>query len=169
MLRMLARYFPTKERLLANHWLKPLSGRMADPAHWRMTRRSVRLGVAIGLFSGFILPLGQIPLAICIGLSFRANLLVASITTLITNPITFPFIYIVAYQLGERGLNFIHLAYSALLPDVEAATPHGVIAPLAIGLTLLSIGGSITGFFATDVVWRHRTHRRWAARPHRKG
>ena len=165
---MPARWFPTKEQLLASRWLKPLSGHMANPALWRMTRRSVRLGVAIGLFSAFILPLGQVPLAILISLPFRANLLVASTVTLVTNPITFPFLYLVAYRLGARGLNFIHRTHGTLPPD-GAASLHGVFAPLAIGLTVLAIGGFITGYFATDLVWRHRAYRRWVARSHRAG
>lgn len=162
------RWFPTKEQLLASRWLKPLSGHMANPALWRMTRRSVRFGVAIGLFSAFILPVGQIPLAILISLPFRANMLVASTVTLVTNPITFPFLYFLAYRLGARGINLVHRSHGILPPD-GGASLQGVFGHLAIGLTLLAIGGFITRYFATDLVWRHRAYRRWVARSHRAG
>lgn len=149
-----AEWAPTRERLLANRWLRPLAGRMADPALWRATRRSVRLGVAIGLFSGFILPLGQIPLAILIALPLRANLLVAASATLVTNPLTFPLIYWAAYGLGDAVIGW----------RAAAVTSGGVLAPLVTGLAILAGFGTIVGYAAAELAWRCRVRRRRATR-----
>jgi uncharacterized protein (DUF2062 family) len=91
---------PSRKKLLSNRWLAPLSGRLSDPIFWRLRRRPIRSGLAAGLFSAFILPVGQIPLAILIALPLRGNVLIAATATFVSNPVTFPFIYILAYYIG---------------------------------------------------------------------
>ena len=59
----LDRNMPTREGLAENKYLKPFSGRFLRSELWRFTRRSVPRGVALGLFSAFIVPVGQIFLA----------------------------------------------------------------------------------------------------------
>ena len=59
----LALDLPTREEMAGNRWLAPIAHRFLSPELWRFTRRSVPRGVALGLFSGFIVPVGQIFLA----------------------------------------------------------------------------------------------------------
>jgi hypothetical protein len=57
-------WMSSPERTLQRH---PLLARMAPllrhPRLWHLTRASVARGVAIGVFFGFLIPLGQIPAA----------------------------------------------------------------------------------------------------------
>lgn len=152
---------PTREGLLASRWLRPFGSRIADPALWRLHRRPVRRGLAIGLFSGFIVPLAQTPLAVLIAIPLRANLLVAATATLITNPLTFPIIYYLAYRLGHATVSAV--GAGAGNHEMGGAT-QGVVPALATGLALLAVMGAVMGWVGCEMWWRWRTKRRWRRR-----
>ena len=58
--------------------------RLTDyPELWRFTRRSVPRGVALGLFSAFIIPVGQIFLAAFLAWPARANVPLAAAVTFV--------------------------------------------------------------------------------------
>lgn len=87
-------------RTLLGRWerLKPLLER----AHlWRWSRRSVAIGAAIGVFFGFLIPIGQIPASAILAAWLRANLPIAVASTCITNPITIAPAYYGMYLLGS--------------------------------------------------------------------
>ncbi|MFO0335322.1 MAG: DUF2062 domain-containing protein, partial [Pseudomonadota bacterium] len=69
-----------------------------------VNRRTVARGVAIGVFFGFVFPLGQIPAAVLASPFVRANALVAALATLVTNPLTLPAIYAGAFLVGREAL-----------------------------------------------------------------
>jgi uncharacterized protein (DUF2062 family) len=64
---------PTREEMARNKYLAPIAHRFLSPELWRFTRRSVPRGVALGLFTAFIIPVGQIFLAAFLALPLRAN------------------------------------------------------------------------------------------------
>jgi uncharacterized protein (DUF2062 family) len=80
--------------------LRTLAPHLADPKLWCWSRRGVALGVAIGLFIGFLIPVAQILLAAAAAVVLRANVPIAAAGTFVTNPFTVPPIYYGAYQLG---------------------------------------------------------------------
>ncbi|MEE3154901.1 MAG: DUF2062 domain-containing protein, partial [Pseudomonadota bacterium] len=91
---------PTREQMAQNKYLRPIAHRFLTPELWRFTRRSVPRGVALGVFAGFIIPVGQIFLAAFMALPARANVPLSALVTFITNPFTFPFWALVANKLG---------------------------------------------------------------------
>lgn len=162
MLRWIAGKIPTREQLLTNRWLRPFAHRLAHPMLWRVNRRSIARGVALGLFAAFLIPLGQTPAAALMALTVRANVLIATITTLITNPITFPPIYFAAYQTGQSVLN-------GRIADLNDAGLFrswmlGLAAPTAIGLLLFGLTASLLGYYIVLLGWRWRVVQRWRDR-----
>jgi uncharacterized protein (DUF2062 family) len=152
-----------RERLLAARWTRPWARRLIRPELWRRSRRTVRLGAAIGVFSGFILPLGQIPLAVVLAAIFRANISIAAVATLITNPITFPSIYFAAHRVGSTllawdGWGPSHAPAGALAQVTASALP------IVTGLSVFAIVGAAVGFLLADLIWRARVHARWRRR-----
>lgn len=155
---------PGREELLANRWLKPFAHRLDHPLLWHMSRRSIARGVALGLFAGFILPIGQIVVAALLAMSVRANVVIAAGATLITNPLTFPPIYFAAYKVGrgltgmqapgENPLDASHLAWRL----------HHVATPTIIGLLLFAALSSLAGYCAVHIFWRWKLTRRWRRR-----
>ena len=54
---------PTREELEANRLLRPFARHLSSPLVWRFNRRGVARGTALGLFSGFAVPVAQTPFA----------------------------------------------------------------------------------------------------------
>ena len=65
---------------------------------------AIALGVALGLFLGTAIPLGQALLAVLFAIIFRANKIVAFTVTWVSNPYTTPFMYLGFCYLGSRIL-----------------------------------------------------------------
>jgi len=97
---MFERLLPTRETITQSRLLSWLGPRVHDPLLWHVNRRSVARGVAMGVFFGLMIPIAQIPAAAFASLMLRGNLLIAAISTLVSNPLTYGPIYYFAYRLG---------------------------------------------------------------------
>jgi len=166
--RWLSANLPGRDALLARPYLRPLAHRLGDPALWHFNRWSVSRGLALGLFCGFLVPMGQIVLAALIALSLRANLIIAAAATLVTNPLTFPAIYYAAYRVGDRmiggGAGAADPAAAESLLAKGSAWLISVSLPTAIGLIVFALLSSFAGYFAVQLAWRAWVARRWARR-----
>ena len=98
--RALAKRMPDREGMASNKYLAPIAHRFLSPELWRFTRRSVPRGIALGLFSAFVIPVGQIFVAAFLALPARANVPLSALATFITNPFTLPFWLVVANRVG---------------------------------------------------------------------
>lgn len=132
-------------------WIGPLAARREL---WRLERRRVAVGLAIGAFFGIILPLGQALLAGAMAIIFRANLPAAVLGTLVSNPLTIAPLYAAAYATGAALLG-LPLALPA-----EGLTEVGK--PLLLGATLLAMAVAIAAWLMVEVLWRFAAHRRAA-------
>ena len=94
--RLADRHMPTRETFERIRWLRPIAHRILLPELWRFHRRSVPRGVALGIVVGVLMPVAQTVFAALFALPARANVPVAAVTTLITNPITTPPIWLAA-------------------------------------------------------------------------
>ena len=99
-----AKNLPTRETFERSRLLRPVIHRVLAPELWRFTRRSVPRGVALGMVTGILCPVAQIPLSALFALPFRANIPAAVLTTFITNPFTTPPLWVAAYWLGAASL-----------------------------------------------------------------
>lgn len=149
---------PTREEMAENRYLKPISHRFLSPELWRFTRRSVPRGVALGLFAGFIVPIGQIFLAAFLALPTRANMPLAALVTFVTNPFTLPFWLFAANRVGRFTLN-IDAAVGAGAGDFARDT--GLISQwievggvTAFGFLVLALVSAALGYLVAGFVWR---------------
>lgn len=169
MRRWLAAQLPDRDALLARRWLRPIAHRLGHPSLWHFNRWSVSRGLALGLFCGFLVPMGQIFLAALVAMTLRANLIVAAAATLVTNPLTFPAIYFTAYKLGKRILGSTGWG-PADAAAAETALARGsswlvsVSLPTALGLVTFALLSALAGYGAVQVAWRLWVARRWARR-----
>jgi uncharacterized protein (DUF2062 family) len=169
------RFLPTPEAIKGSRLLRWLGPRLHEPGLWRLSRRSVARGVAIGLFFGLLTPIAQIPVATMTAFFARANLWVSAVATLITNPLTFAPLYYLSYLIGTRLIGvpesigeagFIASLTNAFLPssgEVDGiggwfsgiwGQLAGYGPPLFLGLAVLAVLASITGYVATMLIWR---------------
>lgn len=163
---------PTRESMEESRLLRPVAHRVLAPALWRFTRRSVPRGVALGMVTGVLAPVAQIPISAVLALPLRANIPAAALTTFITNPFTTPPLWVFAYWLGHK------LLYSGAAAATDAAMVANAAASESwsawlvgeawqswlLGMTIVSVAGAALGYALTAIGWRIWIARKWKAR-----
>ena len=168
--RFMDRHAPSKDEVLASRWLRPFGDRVRHSELWRFTRRSVPRGVALGMLVGIIVPFGQILFASLLCLPVRANVPVASLTTFVTNPVTTPLIWVVAYKVGSW---LLQVDAMTVVAPVNSAIQHsqfddmlqwltGATLVTAFGLVVVAVIAAALSYLATSFAWRG-----WIARKRR--
>lgn len=181
--RFIQKFLPTQEQIAANKTLRFLGPAILQPGLWQVTRRSVAIGVAIGLFCAFIIPVGQIVLAAMLAIYFRGNLAVAALSTFVTNPLTFPPIYFAAYLLGSwmLGQKAAESQVASTISDLAEESDQGLVeglsswvsgigdlgAPLLLGMFTFSVVSCLLGYVLVNVGWRLSVAIRYRSR-HKK-
>jgi len=177
---LIRKYTPTREEMAKNKYLAPIAHRFLAPELWRFTRRSVPRGVALGVFAGFIIPVGQIFLAAFLALPARANVPLSALVTFITNPFTFPFWAVVANRLGSFILK-IDRAATGGAAESEMASGRwawlidlfegaGVTVLVTVfGFVVLAVLGASIGYLLASFIWRFKVARRRAKRLRLRG
>ncbi len=162
---VLQSYLPSPESARAHRalrWLGPLLDR---PWLWHLNRRSVALGAAIGLFFGLLVPVAQILFAGAAAVVMRANLPVAVMSTLITNPFTVAPLYLLAYWLGAYVVGDPDAVSRPVPLDGSVPSAHSHLAnwlawlgeiggPLVAGLSILAVVGAAAGYFGVHLAWK---------------
>lgn len=157
-------------RLRRRQALRPLRHRIRHKALWSFNRDSVARAAALGMFFGILTPIAQILFAIIGAIALRANVVVAALTTFISNPLTIPPIYFWSYRLGifltgQTGDS----AEAEVLAGVEEATESAlevtgwfpalldwvasVGPPLAVGVVTTALGAGLAAFLLVHAVW----------------
>ncbi|MDJ0644290.1 MAG: DUF2062 domain-containing protein [Erythrobacter sp.] len=164
------KYMPSREELARNKYLAPIAHRFLSPELWRFTRRSVPRGVALGLFAGFIIPIGQIFLAAFLALPARANVPLAALVTFVTNPFTFPFWVVVANQVGELTLNLDAAVGGVANEELRSGSLTWLVdlfqlaGVTAFGFLVLAIVSAAVGYLVSSAAWRILVARKRAKR-----
>ena len=174
--RLFHRHAPSRDEMLESRWLKPFGTRIRRSELWRLTRRSVPRGVAIGLFVGIFLliPGLQIVGAALVCVPLRGNVPIAAGMTFLSNPATTPFILLASINVGNS------LGYRADLTTFEALmSTHASLgrwlswllsdaAPSALtGLTIIAAVVAFAGYWVSLVGWRWWISRKWRQRGYR--
>lgn len=149
---------PSREQLEANRSLRALAPYLANPKLWLWSRRGVASGVALGLFIGLLIPVAQILIAAAAAVILRVNLPIAAASTLVTNPLTFPPIYYVAYQLGVWVTGSSEAVTFSLTDPAALWGNLGAIGiPLFAGLGIAATGSALVSYVLISQAWAWRT------------
>ncbi|HVF95560.1 MAG TPA: DUF2062 domain-containing protein [Sphingomonas sp.] len=163
------RNLPTRESMEQNRLLRPVAHRVLAPELWRFTRRSVPRGVALGMITGILFPVAQIPLSAVLALPIRANVPTAAMTTLITNPLTTPPLWVGAYWIGRWILHLDdHLPGAPVADAANTGWVQWLLSEAgpatAIGLLIITAVAAIGGFLLSALGWRLWIARKWRSR-----
>jgi uncharacterized protein (DUF2062 family) len=154
---------PTRETFERSRLLRPVMHRVLAPELWRFTRRSVPRGVALGMVTGILCPVAQIPLSALFALPLRANIPAAALTTFVTNPFTTPPIWVAAYWLGHQILRF-----DAVASVEESGWLHWIYAEAGpstiVGLLIITAVMTVSGYALSALGWRLWIARKWKRR-----
>lgn len=164
------KYMPKREEMARNKYLRPIAHRFLSPELWRFTRRSVPRGVALGLFSAFIIPVGQIFLAAFLALPSRANVPLAALVTFVTNPLTIAFWAVLANKVGLFMLQLDAATTGVASEQLESGAWQWVIDAFqvagvtVVGFFVLAVVSSSVGYLLSSAIWRILVARKRAKR-----
>lgn len=175
MRKWLREHLPKHEEIKQNSNLSWLGSTIHHPNLWRLNRRSVSNGVAVGLFAAFIpLPV-QMLVAAVLALVFKANLPIAVVCTWVTNPITFIPINFFVYKVGrlilgdgEYSGQAVPLSFdwddSGSWVEICRLWVDSLGRPFLVGLPVVAIGAAILGWLAVYIAWRIGVKVQWRNR-----
>lgn len=134
------------------------------------TPESVGRGVAVGLFSAFIIPAGHMPLAFLLAMLVRGARGSAVLSTWIINPFTLPVVYPVQCYLGSfmigdpLSYDLIKQLVMNFFDNLSWETARALGGELmasffAGGLVLGTVAAVIGYFFTTEMARRYQTRR----------
>lgn len=157
--KVMRRLLPDVHALRDRHpWIDRWFGALAKRDDlWHINRRSISLGLAIGLFCAFLPIPMQMILAAVLAIAMRANFVLSVVAVWITNPFTITPIYYFCYRLGRfllaqepnGGFQFewtINWFTSGLTE---------VWQPLALGCLTISCVSALSGYLLIRLYWRY--------------
>lgn len=175
------KYLPAHETIRHNRFVALFGERLQHHNLWHLHRRSVAGGFAVGLFTGLIPGSNPVQFffAALFAVAFKVNLPVAVITTLYSNPFTILPIYVAAYEIGafvtggtadgipDMGLHLMDKSISEWVPAlIDWVVSLGK--PLLVGMLLLALLLSSTGYFTVRAGWRLFAIYEWRKRAKRR-
>ncbi len=167
--KLFKRWTPDPTHVRQNPALRFLGDLLHDPNLFHLNRHSISVAFFVGLFIAFLPIVGQVPLAAMAALWLRCNLPIAVALVWVSNPLTFPIILFVEYQIGAnilmRPTNDFSFEFSwewvkDVLPEIWL--------PLLLGSIMASLFFSCAGYLTMQWVWRWHVARRWRLRHKRR-
>ncbi len=161
-------HVPTRESIRKSRVLRPVAHRLLAPTLWRFNRRSVPRGAALGMGTGILLPFAHMPLAAALALPARANVPVAVMMTLISNPLTFVGIVWTEHRLGRFVLRLdAGVPGQPVRQVADSGWLHWLMSSAGVamvGALVLAPFVAAFGYAAAALGWRWWIGRKWARR-----
>ncbi len=174
MRKLFNRWTPTPESLQQHPRLKFFLGSAVHPRLWRLTRRGVALGAAIGA-AVCVIPLPiQVLLAGVLAFFFKAHIPTAVAATFISNPLTAFLVWGAAWKMGSLILqqpattlpatdfSFSDLSWQQVDVWLDWLSANGQ--PLLLGMPVLAALLAVLSYALVMVGWRVAVNRQWRQR-----
>jgi uncharacterized protein (DUF2062 family) len=167
--KFIKRYLPGHQQICAHKHLRVFGSLLHDPNLWHLNRRSVAGAFAVGLFTAFIPVPGHMAIAGAGAIAARVNLPIAVALVWVTNPVTIPPLFYLAYKLGARLLDMpphaFHFEMSLAWLTNELAA---IWQPFLFGCLVLGTVSAALGYLMVRTVWRISVLRSWRLRKRRR-
>ncbi|CCQ11850.1 hypothetical protein PALB_27510 [Pseudoalteromonas luteoviolacea B = ATCC 29581] len=163
--KTIQRFMPDHNKIKEQKSLKIFGSLLHDANLWHLNRRSARGAFAIGLFFAFIPVPFQMVLAAALAIPCRVNLPISVALVWITNPLTMPPIFYVAYLVGAAVLGQEQQPFHFEANLQWLSESMSTIGPAFItGSLVCAFSASIIGYFGIDLLWRRSVNKAWTAR-----
>jgi uncharacterized protein (DUF2062 family) len=163
--KILRRWLPDPHKIVesrAIRWMGPL---IRDPNLFHLNRHSISASFFIGLFCAFLPIPGQTIVAAILALLFRTNLPVAIALIWVSNPLTFPPIFIFSYRVGIWLLDLDVTPINIELSwDWAVAQGSTIWLPLLTGSLFCGLVSGAIGYVVIHGLWRWKVVKNWEAR-----
>ncbi len=163
--KILRRWLPDPHKIVesrAIRWMGPI---LRDPNLFHINRISISASFFIGLFCAFLPIPGQTIVAAMLALLFRTNLPVAISLIWVSNPLTFPPIFLFSYKIGVWLLNQEAIPFTIQLSwDWAVAQGEAIWLPLLTGSLLCGLISGGIGYVVIHRLWRWKVVKNWEVR-----
>ena len=166
--QLFKRWSPDPASMRSNPAFKFLGFLLHDPHLFHLNRHSVSVAFFVGLFIAFLPIPGQIPLAAFCAFLLRCNLPICLSLIWLSNPLTFPIIFLGSYLLGARILQMpigkfnFELSWEWFLNDFPQYWQ-----PLVLGSVLAGLFIGSLGYLTIQWMWRWHVVKKWKSRSKR--
>ena len=168
--KLIKRFVPDPDWVKKQRSLQFMGTLLHDPNLWHLTRHSVSMAAFIGFFVAFAPLPGQMIIAAGLALLLRANLPISMVLVWITNPLTMPPIFYLAYTVGNavvgsevsEGFEF-QLTWEWLIAGLSANWQ-----PFVLGCILCGLFFGLLASAIVRIAWRWHTSKRWRERKERR-
>lgn len=163
--KFFSRFAPSRETIDQHPSLRFFRRWLVDPNLWHMNRHSVASAVFIGLLVAFIpLPM-HIITAATVAIWWRANLPVSLAVIWISNPLTIPAQFFMAYKVGAALLSHPPSALEFELSWQWLRSEFiDIWQPLLLGCLVCGLSAALLGAGLVKLMWRIQVGLRWKAR-----
>ncbi len=165
----LKQFMPSPARLREIKSLEVLGSWIYRPNLWHLNRYSASMAFFVGLFVAFMPIPGQMILAAVMAVRLRCNLPLSIGLVWITNPVTIPAIFYLAYRVGAMIIDIpvqqIEFELSLTWVTERLST---IWQPFLLGCFICGLFFGSLGYFVVSMLWRMRVARLWAERKKRR-
>lgn len=167
--QLIKRLAPDPETLRKHPSLRLFQHWLHDPNLWHLNRYSISSAVFIGFLVAFIpLPVHMLA-AVILAIWWRANVPAAVASVWISNPITIPPQFYLAYKVGAHILRQQQHEFAFELSLQWAREQFDQLwQPLLLGCLVCGLITAALGWIAVRVIWRMQATARWRARQYRR-
>ncbi|MBV7315516.1 DUF2062 domain-containing protein [Shewanella sp. NIFS-20-20] len=166
--KFIAKWMPNPQTLKDHKHLKMFGDKLQKPNLWSLNRHSAPGAIAVGLFAAWIPIPFQMVLAAALAIMFHVNLPVAVAMVWVTNPITMPFMFYLAYLLGAQllGQPAQHFAFEASWQWLSSSL--NTFGPaFLLGCGVLACASALVGYLAITNLWKYSIMFKWQQRKRR--
>ncbi|MFE8035396.1 DUF2062 domain-containing protein [Thiohalocapsa marina] len=144
---------PDPRQVVDNKCLGVFGNLLHDPNLWHINRHSASGAVALGLFVMYLPPIGQMFIAAAGAIRFRVNLPISVSLVWISNPLTIPPMFYLAYAIGAwilgRPIRTFEPAFW-----LDWHNWFSVMGPLLLGSLICATACAAAGYVIVQGLWR---------------
>jgi uncharacterized protein len=136
---------------------------------WHINRYSASMAFFVGLLVAFMPIPGQMVVAALLALLMRCNLPLSVCLVWVTNPLTMPALFFMAYEVGALIINApVAEVKFALSFHWLSHTLVSIWRPFLLGCLLCGLFFGCLGYFVVSMSWRWRVAVHWKERQRRR-
>jgi len=162
---LIKRFLPHPDTIKKNRFMQIFGPVIHEPQLWHLTRHSVEKAFLVGLFFAFWPVPFQMILAAGGAILIRANLPLSVALVWITNPITMPVLFGMAYLVGVAilGQSATQFEFELSWQWLESNLSNWW-QPFLLGCAVCAVVSSLLGYIAIKYFWRWHIIKAWHER-----
>lgn len=136
---------------------------------WHLNRYSASMAFFVGLFVAFLPIPVQMVVAALLALLFRCNLPLSVCLVWVTNPLTMPALFFIAYKVGALILEVPveQMSFELSYHWLSSQLSH-IWRPFLLGCVICGLFCGSMGYFVISMAWRWRVAVHWRERKRRR-